>query len=208
MIKINLLATREVKKRDTFQQQIVLFVLCVLVGLGAIAYVHININNKIKTVNTEKESVDKSLASLKKEVGDLNEYKKKTEDLEYKRNIINTLEVGRNGPVHLLDDFSQAMPQALWIEEFTLKGDALTVKGYASDNETIATFMMNLTNRPYFSSVNLVKSEKTTSGGLTVNRFTLTMKVSYPGPEKPVEKKEGDKRSQEEGVTSNTRAKL
>jgi type IV pilus assembly protein PilN len=193
MIKINLLATREVKKRDTFQQQIVLFVLCVLVGVGAIAYVHININNKIKTVNTEKESVDKSLVTLKKEVGDLNEYKKKTEDLEYKRNIINTLEVGRNGPVHLMDEFSQAMPQALWIDEFALKGDGLTIRGYASDNETIATFMMNLTNRPYFSNVSLVKSEKTTSGGLTVNRFTLTMKVKYSGPEKPEEKKEETK---------------
>ncbi len=193
MIKINLLATREVKKRDTFQQQIVLFVLCVLVGVGVIAYVHININNKIKTVETENDNVKKELDSLKKEVGDLNEYKKKTEDLEYKRNIINTLEVGRNGPVHLMDEFSQAMPQATWIDEFTLKGDSLTVKGYASDNETIATFMMNLSNRPYFTSVNLVKSEKTTSGGLTVNSFTLTMKVTYPGTGKP-EEKEGVKK--------------
>jgi type IV pilus assembly protein PilN len=190
MIKINLLATREVKKRDTFQQQIMLFVLCVLIGLGVIAYVHINMNNKIKAVETENDNVKKELDSLKKEVGDLNEYKKKTEDLEYKRNIINTLEVGRNGPVHLMDEFSQAMPQALWIDEFTLKGNALTVKGYASDNETIATFMMNLTNRPYFSSVNLVKSEKTTSGGLNVNSFTLTMKVTYPGTTAPAEKKE------------------
>ncbi|MCI0481551.1 MAG: PilN domain-containing protein [Candidatus Dadabacteria bacterium] len=189
MIKINLLATREVKKRDTFQQQIMLFVVCLLVGVGGIAYVHINVNKKIKTVQTENENVKKQLDSLRKEVGDLNEYKKKTEDLESKRNIINALEVGRNGPVHLLDEFSQAMPQSIWIDEFTLKGDALTVKGLASDNETIATFMMNLSNRPYFTVVNLVRSEKTTSGGLTVNRFTLTMKIKYPAPEKPAEKK-------------------
>lgn len=188
MIKINLLATREVKKRDTFQQQVLLFVLCLLLGVGGIAYVHINVNKKLKTVQTENENVKKELDSLRKEVGDLNEYKKKTEDLESKRNIITTLEIGRNGPVHLMDEFSQAMPQAIWIDEFTLKGDALTVKGFASDNETIATFMMNLTNRPYFTAVNLVRSEKTTSGGLTVNRFTLTMKVRYPGPEKPAEK--------------------
>ena len=193
MIKINLLSTREIKKRDTFQQQVALFVLCLLLGVGAIAYVHININNKIKSVTLDKEDVDKKLASLKKEVGDLNEYKKKTEDLESKRNIINTLEVGRNGPVHLMDEFSQAMPQAVWIDEFTLKGNSLTVRGYASDNETIATFMMNLSNRKYFTGVNLVKSEKATSGGLTVNRFTLTMKITYPGPEKPPEKKEEKK---------------
>ncbi len=193
MIKINLLATRELKKKDTFQQQIALFVLCLLVGVGAIAYVHINVNNKIKNITEDKADVEKKLASLKKEVGDLNEYKKKTEDLESKRNIINTLEVGRNGPVHLLDEFSQAMPPAIWIDEFTLKGDSLTARGYASDNETIATFMMNLSNRPYFSGVSLVKSEKTTAGGLTVNRFTLTMKVSYAGPVKPEEKKEETK---------------
>jgi type IV pilus assembly protein PilN len=196
MIKINLLATREVKKRDTFQQQIFLFALCLLVGVGVIAYVHINIKKEIKAVEAENEAVSKELASLKKEVGDLNEYKKKTEDLESKRNIINTLEIGRNGPVHLMDEFSQAMPQAIWIDEFTLKGDALTVKGFASDNETIATFMMNLSNRPYFSAVNLVRSEKTASGGLTVNRFTLTMKIKYPSTEIPVEKKEEKKKEE------------
>jgi type IV pilus assembly protein PilN len=193
MIKINLLATREVKKKDTFQQQILLFVMCILLGVGGIAYVQININKKIKAVETENENVKKELDSLKKEVGDLNEYKKKTEDLESKRNIITTLEIGRNGPVHLMDEFSQAMPQATWIDEFTLKGDALTVKGYASDNETIAAFMMNLSNRPYFTAVNLVRSEKTTSGGLTVNKFTLTMKVQYPGGGKPEETKEEKK---------------
>ncbi len=193
MIKINLLATREVKKRDTFQQQIALFILCVLIGVGAIAYVHINMNNKIKNVTLDKEDVEKKLATLKKEVGDLNEYKKKTEELENKRNIINNLEIGRNGPVHLMDEFSQAMPQAIWIDEFTLKGNNLTVRGYATDNETIATFMMNLSNRDYFTGVSLVKSEKASSGGLTVNRFTLTMKIKYPGPEKPPAKKEEKK---------------
>ncbi len=189
MIKINLLATREVKKTDTFQQQVALYIFCILLTFGGIAYLHININNKIKSVDDEKGSVDKSVADLKKEVGDLNEYKKKTQDLEGKRNVITTLEVGRNGPVHLLDEFSQAIPPTLWIDEFTLKGDSLTVKGYASDNETIASFMLSLTNRPYFTNVNLVKSEKATSGGVPVNSFTLTMKVKYPATEIPVEKK-------------------
>jgi type IV pilus assembly protein PilN len=196
MIKINLLATRELRKRDTFQQQIALFILCVLIGVGGIAYVHININNRIKNVTLDKEDVEKKLEVLKKEVGDLNEYKKKTEELENKRNIINNLEIGRNGPVHLMDEFSQAMPQAIWIDEFTLKGSNLTVRGYASDNETIATFMTNLSNREYFTGINLVKSEKTSSGGLTVNRFTLTMKVKYPGSEKPPAKKEEKKNAE------------
>jgi type IV pilus assembly protein PilN len=190
MIKINLLATREVKKKDTFQQQIVLFIVCILVGLGGIGYLHVNITNKINATNDEKSSVEKKVADLKKEVGDLNEYKKKTQDLEGKRNVINTLEQGRNGPVHLFDEFSQAVPQSLWIDEFTLKGGNLTVKGYAADNETIASFMTNLTNRDYFTNVALVKSEKTTSGGVSVNSFTLTMKIKYPGAEKPGEEKE------------------
>jgi type IV pilus assembly protein PilN len=185
MIKINLLATREVKKKDTFQQQIGLFVVCVLMGLGGIGYLHVNISNKIDSVVNEKTTVEKSVADLKKEVGDLNEYKKKTQDLEGKRNVITTLELGRNGPVHLFDEFSQAVPQSLWIDEFTLKAGNLTVKGYASDNETIASFMTNLSNREYFTNVALVKSEKTAAGGVTVNKFTLTMKIKYPTAEKP-----------------------
>jgi type IV pilus assembly protein PilN len=179
MIKINLLAVRETKKKETLQQQVVLAVFVVILTLGAIGYFHVNITNKIKDVTGEKAEVDKKVKSLKKEIGDLQDLKKKAADLDNKKSVINELEVERNGPVHIFEELANATPPELWIDDFLQKGKDLTIKGYAADNETIANFMRNLNSSPYFSGVSLVKSEKSKSGSLTVNVFTLKMKIKY-----------------------------
>ncbi len=179
MIKINLLAVRETKKKETMQQQIVLAVFAVLLTLGAIGYFHVSITNKVKNVVAEKAEVDKNVKKLKKEIGDLQDLKKKAADLDNKKNVINELEIERNGPVHIFEELANATPPELWIDDFLQKGRDLTLKGYAADNETIANFMRNLNNSPYFTGIALVKSEKTKSGNLTVNVFTLKMKIKY-----------------------------
>ena len=179
MIKINLLAVRETKKKETLQQQIILAVFAILFTLGIIGYFHVSIKNKIEEVVMEKKEVNKNVKKLKKEIGDLQDLKKKAADLDNKKNVIKELEVERNGPVHIFEELAQATPPELWVEDFLQKGNNLTLKGYAADNETIANFMRNLNNSPYFSGISLVKSEKTKRGNLTVNVFTLKMRVKY-----------------------------
>jgi type IV pilus assembly protein PilN len=179
MIKINLLAVRETKKKETLQQQIVLAVLAILLTLGAVGYLHVSITNKIEEVVAERKEVNKNVKKLKKEIGDLKDLKKKAADLDNKKKVINDLEVERNGPVHVFEELASATPPELWIDDFLQRGNNLTIRGYAADNETIANFMRNLNSSPYFSGVSLVKSEKSKSGSLTVNIFTLKMKIKY-----------------------------
>ena len=66
MIKINLLATREAKKKETMQMQVVGAVFALLLTVGVVGYFHINMNNKIEDIKNEIKTVKKDLESLNK----------------------------------------------------------------------------------------------------------------------------------------------
>jgi len=185
MIKLNLLATREGKKKDTLQQQFLLGGFFLILTIAAIGYFHMNINREIEETIEEKKRVDKEVARLKEEIGDLEKFKAMVDDLQKKKDTINNLEIERNGPVRVFAAMTESIPPEVWIIDFTQNGMTLTVNGYAIDNETLATFMKNLNKSEYFKSVNLAKSEKSTYEGNTVNRFSLTMAVVYPALDAP-----------------------
>lgn len=210
MIKINLLATREVKKKETLQQQVLLAVLALLLTLGVVGYVHVGINKKIDNTIKEKDRIDKEIKALQKEANALKVFKKRVNELENRRNVIRKLQSERNGPVMLLDEIADIMPRELWIDDFKLKSSKLTIKGYTADNETLATFMRGLNNSNYFKGVTLTQSKKSTKEGLTVNTFTLNMKVAYPkleGEEEVAEKKVEKKKPAKKKKTTKKKKK-
>jgi len=185
MIKLNLLATRESKKKETLQQQFLLAGFFLILTIAAIGYFNMNINKEIEEKIAEKKQVDKEVAKLKEEIGDLEKFKSMVDDLQKKKDTINNLEIERNGPVRVFAALTEAIPPEVWIIDFTQNGMTMTVNGYAIDNETLATFMKNLNKSDYFSKVNLAKSEKSTYEGNTVNRFSLTMGIVFPSPVTP-----------------------
>lgn len=185
MIKLNLLATREAKKKETLQQQFLLGGFFLILTVAAIGYFNMNINRQIEDTIEEKKQVDKEVARLKEEIGDLEKFKAMVDDLQKKKDTINNLEMERNGPVYVFAAMTEAIPPEVWIIDFTQNGMSLTVNGYAIDNETLATFMKNLNKSDYFNNVNLAKSEKSTYEGNTVNRFSLNIGIVYPSLEAP-----------------------
>jgi type IV pilus assembly protein PilN len=183
MIKLNLLATRELKKKETLQQQFLIGAFFLIITFVAIGYFHINITREIDETIEEKMRVDREVAALKEEIGDLEKFKEMVENLERKKDTINNLEIERNGPVRVFAAMTDAIPPEVWILDFTQNGMTLTVNGYAVDNEALATFMRNLSGSNYFENVKLAKSEKSAYEGYTVNRFSLTMGMVYYTPE-------------------------
>jgi len=180
MIKINLLATRDVKKKETMQQQIIIAVLALFATLGLIAYFHIGINNAIANIIQEKKDVNEEIKSLQKEAKALKKYKRQLKALGIRKKVIKKLQVERNGPVMVMDELAMTMPRELWIDDLKLRSGKLTIKGYAADNETLANFMRGLNKSNFFKNINLSQSKKSKKSGLTVNIFTLSMRVMYP----------------------------
>jgi type IV pilus assembly protein PilN len=173
MIRINLLSDREAIRKETTRQQVSIFILSiclVVVILGGIQFYQ---QRQKRELDQRIDYVQQELRELKKKVGEVEKYKEAKKELETKLAIIARLEKGKMLVVHLLDGIGATIPERMWLEELGLKGDKLSMEGYAIDNETIAAFMKKLERTHSFRNVELVLTEKKEVEGVGMKHFSL-----------------------------------
>ncbi|MFQ5458247.1 MAG: PilN domain-containing protein [Myxococcota bacterium] len=180
MITINLLPVREAKKRETERMNAV--VLGGVIGgtLLLILAVHLAISARVSSVNTQIQSTQAEIDELSKVIGDVAEFKRRKADIEEKLNVIQTLDANRGGPVRILDELATRLPEKIWLTSLTQSNGALTVEGLSIDNETIATYMTKIGESPFFTNVELERSQLEEGGPVKLNRFTITCLVTMP----------------------------
>jgi hypothetical protein len=92
----------------------------------------------------------------------------------------------------VLEDLSVSTPDNLWLIDFDEVGGNATFTGLALDNETIARFMRQLQDSPYFYGVDLVETSRSgpngttmnpaaDSGGTSFSRFIVKATIDYFG---------------------------
>ena len=110
-------------------------------------------------------------------------------ELQTKLRIIQDLNRKRVGPSRVLDDLSAATPDNLWLIDFGEGNSQATVTGLALDNETIARFMRQLQDSPYFHAVDLVETSRTSpqpasaaaQAPVSFTRFIVKASIDYFG---------------------------
>ena len=81
------------------------------------------------------------LEAVLKEVADFEDKKAK---LQKKVDLINALKANQRGPVRLMDEVSNALPDLLWLERMEVKGNVITLDGKALNPPAVANFLENL----------------------------------------------------------------
>ena len=169
MIKINLLPKE--RRRRGIQVSKPLFILLPAVGLVVAAMVlgWWYLDGQAQQLQQE---VARSRAELKKYEADI----KKVEQFRADKRRLAT---EQEGPVHLLDQVSRALPEEVWLTGLNKTRDKLTLQGYAFSNFGIANFMTELgKSRPLsIRRVELSFSEKATVERVPVERFEVTAEV-------------------------------
>ncbi|MBI2361260.1 MAG: PilN domain-containing protein [Deltaproteobacteria bacterium] len=122
----------------------------------------------------------------------MGELENKVAELRGKLKVIDDLNKKKTGPVRVMESLSGAMPARLWLTQFREASGNATIDGLAVDNQTIAEFMKALSNSAYFKDVELVETAQTEQGGVSLKRFSLSLKLVYQPPE-PDGKKEAAK---------------
>jgi type IV pilus assembly protein PilN len=173
MIRINLLSDREAIRKESSRQQISVLVLSLCLLLVVLGGVHFRLVQKKNGLEEEIRQVNKVLAELQAKVGKVEEYKAAKQELEAKLLIIATLETGKLRVPRMLDNLAGSMPEKMWVEKMVLKGNSLSMEGFAIDHETIATFMKALEQSPFFSNVELLLTEKKEVGGVAMKSFSI-----------------------------------
>ncbi len=179
MIRINLLQVKAEKKRQTGQQQLILFGLIILVEVviliilfGSISAAKKSLNRKVAYYNTEIQKLDQI-------IGEVNQYKATKATLEAKLKVIEDLKKGRSGPIKVLDELAQKTPRKLWLTKFEEKGRSAVITGEASSDEDIAVFLADLERSQFFTQVRLKFTKSAEREGNQIKQFEIECVVNY-----------------------------
>ena len=160
MIRINLLPLKEAQRAISRRQQMALALLAFLVVALVMAVPYLWQARRLSRLDNEIRELRAAVAKLDEQTREIKDLDRKRADLQAKLKVIEDLQQKRVGPSHILGDLSAAVPEKLWLIEFSDVGGLATLTGLALDNQTIATFMRRLQASRYFYDVDLVETSQ------------------------------------------------
>lgn len=184
MAKINLLPWREVYRKEKKEQFLValggLFAVCAL-----IAYLWIvSVESSIDHQNSRNVLLETEIAVLEKQVQEINDLKKKRDDLLVRIKIIQDLEGTRPLIVRYFDDFARAIPDGLHITSVARKDEIVTIEGVGESYNRVASLMRNLDISDWFAAANLTSIiDVSKVEGEQASAFKITVHTAVPGDE-------------------------
>ena len=179
MIRINLLPTRQVKKRAAGRQ--VVFVLAGVLIAGLLGnYIWYESRQSESDRRTAQiADTQRRIAELEKVIGEVNNINKRKKEVQDKLKILGDLRKGRAGPVRLLDALATATPKKVFLQEFNEASNAVKLTGSALSHDDVAELMRGLTG--------IVWTPKGMGRMIEQRRDGQTVRVELLTSEAPVE---------------------
>jgi type IV pilus assembly protein PilN len=175
MIRINLLPIRQTRKRESVQNQLVIFALSILVTggicFGWYSFAAKSTRDLQAQIGTKKED----LKRLEKIIGEVNQHTKRKKEYEEKLAVIRKLKKSKTGPVRALDDLASELPKRVWLSKMDETSGEVSFTGNALNNEDVSAFMKALEKSRYFNNVVLVSTSISKQG----YEFEITCTVNY-----------------------------
>ena len=185
MLQINLLPVREVRKRFEARQILLQLVLVLILTSAAIGAFHTRLSSQMERTQARILQMDKDIAQFKPQIEQVEAFKKKKKELEKKIEVIESLDRARRGPVRILAELSDRIPDRVWVTSLETNGAQLKLQGESLDNELVAVFVRNLAESKYLGDVDLggTKLAKQKKG---LNLVQFDLKATLLGA-KPIE---------------------
>ncbi len=184
MIRINLLPVKAARKKEQLRNQIIVLVVTLLLVIGGCFAVYSSLQGDISDVKNDIHRHQQEINRLKKKIGEVNRFKKLQQELKNKLAVLAALKSSKSGPVHMMDDLINVLPDKMWIEEFKQRGDSITISGIGLTEDDVADFMTSLEKSKYYKDVVLKVTKQQEKQGLKLQRFTVTCKVEKHKPAK------------------------
>jgi type IV pilus assembly protein PilN len=173
MIRINLLPIRELKKQAQLRQQLYVCGAIAGVVMIGVSLVWLMDMRAIGRLEKEKATLQAELERLKPIVTEVNALEQREKLLQTRIGTIHRLRSNQRGPVHVLDELSQNLPEQAWLEAVDENAGVYKVAGYALTNFAVADLLRNLQRSKEFSNVDLVSSEQAVIATQVIKKFII-----------------------------------
>ncbi|HBG45441.1 MAG TPA: hypothetical protein DDW94_00465 [Deltaproteobacteria bacterium] len=184
MIRINLLPVRAAKKKESIRFQLTVAGLATFLVAAVSIASYLVVGSEASSLNGQIAAGNQELTDLKMKIGELSRIKEQKRIVEEKLRIITQLETGRTGPVKLLKNISEAIPQKAWMKSLKDESFQITIEGYASDDEVVAEFMRGL-QKTNMGTVELDVAQRVVEkeAGAEVVNFIIRLEKQKPARE-------------------------
>ncbi len=187
MIRINLLPVKAAQRKEKLKGQLFVLALVLIVVAALCGSAYMFQLNRLQEAQAQIDQKRFEISKLMKTIGEVNQFKKRQQELRAKLDVMEQLEDARSGPVHVLDELYKAMPEKLWLTSFSESGGNAKIEGIGLNEETVAMFMRNLDTSEYFSNVELQVTQQSVQEGNKFQRFSLVAKTRTQKPDVNVE---------------------
>lgn len=155
---------------------IVFLFFALLAVLGMTGYV---MSQKVVNLHAGMKVLEDKKTSYRPILNQITKLQKDKENLEIKLQTIDQLKQGSQLAVRVLDEVAVNTPtKRLWLTSLNQSGNSLRLTGVALDNATVAQYMRQLNQSPFFANTALINSSRTEIAGRTLTSFSLTLRVT------------------------------
>jgi type IV pilus assembly protein PilN len=191
MIRINLLPVRHSRRQEAVKNEVIVALLGLAIMCVAMGSLYFVVHAQLSTARAENRKLKKQIDQTRQIVAEVDEQERMREDLQTKLRVIKRLKANRVGPVHMLDELSQATPEKLQLTSVEEMNSKIAIMGVAVTNEVISQFLSNLEDSEYFHEVYLNAIDQNEIGGVKLKEFSISARLIVPGLE-DLDKAEGD----------------
>jgi type IV pilus assembly protein PilN len=189
MIRVNLLAHREERRKRQRRQLGVLAIVFAALGGAIWLAVHGVIAGYVSAQNERNEFLKRENAKLDKEIEEIRKLRDDIQSLLARKQIIEALQTDRARAVELLDQLVRQTPDGVYIKSVKQDGLKVNISGYAQSNARVSTLMRNLQSSPIVentpASPQLVEIKATDVNKRRLSEFNMNFLIKRPVVEEP-----------------------
>lgn len=193
MIRINLLAADRgvaVKKKIvgggvTAAQRVTIAAALILLGtVVAVGWWFWSLRQQGQRLDADIARAEIEANQLRTVLASVQKFEARKAQLQQRVTLIEQLRRGQQGPVHILDEVSKALPDRLWLVSMSQRGAEFTIAGQTTSLTALSDFVANLEASKWFKRpVEIVDSTVEQSANGDLVRFTV--KAVSDNPDAP-----------------------
>ena len=158
MIKINLLTVdrERAKRKAKFQVGQKVTVACSLILVAAalvVGWWFWSLQRQSADLDQQIADAERERTRLQSVIQQVAQFEARRAQLQQRVTLIEELRKGQTGPVHLLDQISRALPEAMWLTSLMQTGSDINIEGRCTSLNSLSDFISaleasNLFERP------------------------------------------------------------
>ena len=127
------------------------------------------------------------IAQFKPQLEQVEAFRRKKGELEKKIEVIDGLDHARRGPVRVMAELADRIPDRVYLKSVETSGTTIKIQGESVDNELVALFLRSLAESEYFDDIDL-EGTKLSAGktGFKNVQFDVKAALVSPKPEASV----------------------